>query len=236
MSGKYVTFAKTQRPKDDRLTVIIPTASPANRNKTIGARSLIKLSEYDNVLSRQVNILRNVYQELDILVVVGHNSDKICRTVPGLRYIENDRFAETSVVRSIALGLRATITDRVLIVYGDLVFNREIFNFDNSKSSIVVNSKSMKDSEVGVIVQDGLVTNLAYDLDKKWSQIVNLCGKELGLFRQYVNKREFEKCMCHEILNMVISDGGKFVAASPSNAHLVEIDCHKDIEIACQVK
>ena len=220
----------------DPLTVIIPTAGEGSRMKTYGTKSLIKLKDDLTILEYQIQLIRKRFgPNITIIVVSGFESDKIIYHSPEkIIHIENERYVDTSIVHSIGLGLKATITNRALIIYGDLVFNYATLSqpLENKSLLFIDTSNTMTDNEVGCIITDDRIENLMYDLPNKWAQIIYLTNKELKLIKQYCYNTLYEKWLGFELINLLISKGGRFFKAAPTNIAVNDIDCSKDITIA----
>lgn len=226
--------------KNDRdLSIIIPAAGMGRRMKAYGPKPLIPLGVQDNetVIGRQQCILRKLYPFSQIIVVVGYEADMVMNHLDDTIAVENEMFEQTNVVRSIAMGLRAVSPDckNVLIVYGDLVFNKETVTIPHyiiSKGLSAAIVGQMGDEEVGVTIVDGRITQCAYDLDTKWAQIVYLTGRELDIFKRVVWNRNHARWFGFEALNAVLHNGGILHAISPRGMKIAEIDTAKDIEKA----
>jgi choline kinase len=237
------TTSSLRQQQGEGLTVVIPTAGQGKRMKSYGPKALIELRQGETVLSRQLTILRKRFPLADFVVVTGFESDKICRHLPFLvRVVENQMHEETNVARSLDLGLKACVDERVLLVYGDLVFNSKTFeDMPQGESWALVdrpvNGQTQLNSlEVGITVIDNQVTRFAYGLDAKWGQVAFLEGSELQTFRRLAADRDRHRCFGFELLNAVLDKGGRLAAHSPAGMKLVEIDCSKDIELAQRIR
>lgn len=216
-----------------QISVVIPAAGMGRRMKSYGPKSLISLDGRQTVVERQVAILRHRYPQSEIIVVVGHEADRVMDSVVGVRFVENEHHETTNVLRSIGMGLRATSGDGVLIVYGDLVFTPSAVNIAGPRSVAVVENRGQMDGEeVGVTVVDGRITRFAYDLPTKWAQIVYLTGEELRTFRHVSRNRDYRRWYGFEGLNKVIEAGGHIRAVEPRRMKIAEIDTSRDIEKA----
>lgn len=228
----------------NNLSVVIPVAGSGRRMKSYGSKSLLHLSDGRSILRRQIDIFKRLFDKFkllsngeyiaDIVVVVGFDADKIYKTLPDcIRIVENENFDSTGVARSISLGIKATISKKVLVVYGDLVFNKEMFETLPDESCIFVDSKGrMNSSEVGIIIDGDNVVHLDYGLKTKWCHSVLLTGKELALFKTITSQQDKRKLSGHEILNLIIEKGGEFKAFEPKKMKLIEVDSNKDLEKA----
>lgn len=216
--------------------VIIPAAGMGHRMKYYGPKSLTELNHNTTILQHQLKIINSIYRDTRIILVVGYQADKIIKKVPQyITVIENENFVNTNVTRSIGMGLNASTKDGVVIIYGDLVFNRYALGFEiGDKSTIVIDKyKTMSDNEVGCVVNsNNIIEQLWYDLPDKWAQIVYLTGKELQLAKQLCNNPTNYNIYGFEMLNKIIGNGGEFKAFQPYKIKVNDIDCLKDLTIA----
>jgi choline kinase len=220
-----------------KLHVIIPAAGPGRRMRSYGAKALIELKAGQKLLERQVSILKKVYPHAGITVVLGFEADKIRRILPeDINIVENKDYENTNVAYSLALALQNK-QERVLIVYGDLVFNIETFaELELDKPCVLIDTRNQFNAqEVGLTVIDGQVSQFSYGLSTKWAQIVYLAEQELYLFKKYVLNKDRSRYFGFEILNYVLNHGGAFSAYEPSQMKIAEIDTSKDIELARRI-
>ena len=239
-ASRHITSTKRVAPSssnNDALTIIIPAASVGKRMKSLGPKALLSLNRGITILERQLKMLWAEYPQAEIVVVIGFQGDKVRKQFRGImpvRFITNPFYEDTNVAYSLQLAMQATISPRVLIVYGDLVFNANaIRTLATGPSALLVDSKNhFKAEEVGVQTHEGVVTNLSYGLDTKWGQMVYLIDEELRLFETSVFNTETEKWFGYEVLNNVINRGGVFSAIEPQHMRIAEVDTPKELEQA----
>lgn len=218
------------------LSIVIPAAGPGKRMKSYGPKTLIELKHGQTVVSRQVDILRHVFPGADLVVVVGYEAERVQRFLPpGVRVVENENFEDTNVARSIEMGVKASAGGAVLVVYGDLVFNRATFTgLVLGRSCVVVDSKCRRGCEVGVNIdkKTGDVEHFDYGLSPKWAHIMFAMGRELKLLRKFLFQPVSRRLFGFEVLNAMIDAGGAFAAVEPPGMRIAEIDSARDIEAA----
>ena len=218
--------------------VIIPAAGMGRRMKSYGPKPLIKIGN-STIINNQVNLLKTYLTDPTIVLVCGFRADILMNETPNhLLKVENEQYEQTNVVRSIGMGLRVIGNcSKLMIVYGDLVFNAiTIKSAKFKESSIIVTEKGMGDNEVGCIIDDrGYLTNLMYDLPMKWGQIATFMDEELKLFKQLCWDEKNNTKFGFEIINQIISRGGKFKCIQNKNIKIVDIDNSKDIQKAKEI-
>lgn len=221
---------KLQGPNE--LSVIIPAAGTGRRMKSYGPKCLLRSKGDMTIIEQIVDNVYNVYPLADTVVVVGFEADKVTQILPPrIRIVENQLYHDTNIVESIRLALNNIVTDSVLFVYGDLIFNPETIHnvVDNGSCAIVDSRNRFKSEEIGVTIVDNKITNFAYGLETKWAQIIFLCGKELEIFKALCFDRKRNKMYPFEIFNMMINLGGTVSVIEPDNMLIKEIDSLKDL-------
>lgn len=220
------------------LAVVIPAAGAARRMRSYGPRSLLSLPDGRTIVRRQIDMVRQAYPGAEILVVVGHEAEKVVRHLPaGVRVVENEHHEDTGPARSIALGLRATAADACLVVYGDLVFTRSaVEGLPTDRSGVLVDSSGLLSAEeVGLTTDGGVVTHFDYGLSVKWCHIAVLTGRELHLFKSIGSQAAHRRKLGFEVMNEVVDRGGVFYAHEPESMKLVDVDTTKDMKRAREV-
>ena len=209
-------------------------AGLGNRIRSNEPRSLIKIGN-KCLLKWQLENLRSMFSEPNILVGVGVESQKIMKRFSGeVSFIENQIYKETGSFETFRLLVNACTDENMLLIHGDLYFDANILcDADFSRSFIVLDtSNSIADREVGVTAVSNKASILSYGLPDKWAQIAFFTGKELAILRQLCYKsNEDSKCLLtFEIINSIINKGGSFKVHKPHKSFIVEIDCMKDIK------
>jgi choline kinase len=226
---------KIYEPKETKLiNVIIPAAGIGRRMKSYGCKSLL-LVKNNKLIDLQIKNIENSIPNHEIILITGFDSDRLMNNSPDhLIKIENEKYYENNVSKSISIGLRATKdSNHILILFGDLLLNNEtIDKIDFQKSSIVI-SEHMGDNEVGCnINQKGSLEYMMFDLPNKWAQIIYLTGKELTLFKKIVWSKQNHKKFCFELINDVVSQGGHFQCIKDKDIRVMDIDTSKDLQKA----
>ena len=110
--------------KKEKINVIIPAAGIGRRMKSYGPKPLIKIGN-STIIKNQINLLQTYIPDINIVLVCGFKAERLMNETPSsILKVENELYQETNVVRSIGMGLRVVgSTSKVMVVYGDLVFN-----------------------------------------------------------------------------------------------------------------
>ena len=222
----------------EEVSIIIPAAGMGRRMKSYGPKPLIKIGN-STIIKNQINLLKTYITNTTIILVCGFKSEILMSETPEhILKVENEGYKETNVARSIGIGLRV-IGDcsKVMVVYGDLVFNSETLkNISFKESSVIVTSQEMGEEEVGCIIdKKNKLTNLMYDLPNKWGQIGIFVDKELNLLKQLCWDKKNNTKFGFEIINQIIDKGGSFKCIQNKDIKIVDIDSSKDIQKAKEI-
>ena len=232
---RFTTTVKndgSKEKKDLDITVIIPVAGMGHRMKSYGPKCLLQANQKETILEKTISNIKREYTLSDIIVVAGFESNKVISSLPHyVRIVENSSFEETNIVESIRLGINAAANKKLLIVYGDLIFNvYSIRDLTNNGTCVIIDSKSrFKDDEVGVTIVKDKVTTFAYGLEKKWSQIAYFEGEDFDMLKKLCSNKKRSRLYPFEIFNMMIESGVKIKAVEPKRMTIKEIDSLKDL-------
>lgn len=223
---------------EHNLSVIIPCAGIGRRNKTFGPKCLFELNKKETILDRQIKVILEVFPKADITIITGFEHKSVYNHLNNKKYkvriVYNNEYEYTNVAYSIGLGMQANYNDNVLVVYGDVLFNKQaIVNLTLGSSKMLVDSKGNFDKQnVGVIISDGCITNIYHGLETKWGQIFFLNYETSKEFQNIALKNESYKKFSYEILNDMIDKGYTFEPLENKDSQLIEIDNFANLEKA----
>ena len=235
MPNRFTTTIKKTgagKTSEDPLTVIIPVAGMGHRMKSYGPKCLLPANSKETILEKTISNIKREYPYSDIIVVVGFESEKVIKSLPhAIRVVENKQYEETNIAESIRIGINASAHKKLLVVYGDLVFNiYSIRNLTSEGPWAVVDSKSrFKDEEIGVTVVDDFITNFAYGLSSKWSQIAYFENESFEILKSLCADKRKSKLYPFELFNIIINSGISIKAKEPKGMLIKEIDSLKDL-------
>lgn len=224
-------IAPSHRPSyREKYSIIIPAAGAGRRMRTYGPKSLIEIHN-QSILQKQLVEIQKAFKIFEVVLVGGFEFDKLAKEAPnGICLVENKDYQETNVLHSIKLGLDRVTTDKVLVIYGDLIFNNECLALPFHKESGLVLTNTMKKEEVGCILENNRIANLFYQLESKWAQISYFTGLELTMLKDIANEGFSSSWFGFEAINKIIDNGGNFKAFAPKNAKAIDIDCSADLK------
>ncbi len=220
--------------EDILIHVIIPSAGIGRRMKSYGCKSLLSIKD-KRLIDIQLEYINSRFIRNEIILITGFDSERLMNYSPeDIIKIENEKYYENNVIRSISMGLRAIKDNRhVLVVLGDVLLNQKALELiDHNESSIII-SNHMSENEVGCNINGkGLLEYMMFDLPNKWGHIIYLTGKELDLFKKNAWSKNKDKKFCFEIINDIVNQGGRIKCIIDNNIKVMDIDTSKDLQKA----
>lgn len=239
MNSRFTTKITSGKHKSHNnmanTAIAILSAGTGARIKSHEPRSLIKIGT-KTLIEHQLSTIRNIFDNPEIIAVVGCKSEKVIKKIRGdVRIVENQIHDTTNASESIRLAFNNSLKENLLFMHGDLYFNTETLkNADYAKSFVVIDNKNMiSEKEVGLTVCKDAATIFSYGLPTKWCQMAYIAGKELKILKTIFNKFDHthKKMLSFEILNKMISMGAIFKCYEPEDMSILEIDRIKDLKI-----
>lgn len=210
------------------MKAIILNAGMSSRMKTYEPRATLKINE-KMLIEHQYDSL--IYHKFSVKTVVGFKGNKLVKKINHLP-IEIDynlQYEKTNNAQSLKIGFRPEYNN-LLVINGDILFNKETLDVDYSKSFVIIDNKQqIKDREIGAVSSNNLLTNLSYGIKQKWCQIVFFTGEEFSLLHQVLYSTKVEKKLTFEIINQIIDMGGTFNTYENPSMKISEIDCVKEL-------
>ncbi len=232
---RHIFPAKRAMPgRSSELSVVIPAAGIGRRMKDKTSKSLLPING-GTLIEYQINAIWSQFPKAEIVVVTGYQADRVEKQIKDypVRVVYNPIFETSNVAFSIGLGLRATLSDHLLIIHGDLFFNKESISHivDGNSKLLVDTAKSFNTDEVGFVIDENAnVTNLSYGLPQKWAQITYLRGRELDLFKPICYNEDAVRWFGYEALNGMLEKGGILETHEVSSAHVIDLDTQQDLQ------
>lgn len=219
--------------KKYKTSFILLCAGEANRMKSHGPIPLIRVTPELNLIQHQISIIKECIAIPEIIGVFGYEADKIMNnTSTDFVKVHNENYASSNIMRSIGLGLRASTADRALIIYGDLLFNRETLANAKLEESCLFTDRAglfCQDSIGCTFNEQNVAEQLLYELPNKWVQIAYVMGREFNLLKSIAWNREKDKLFGFEAMNEIINKNGILHDHSPKNMKIIDIDSSKDL-------
>lgn len=212
---------------------IILSAGISNKMKTYEPRSLLKIGDMF-LFEKQYASISRALPSTKISIVCGYKKERVLKKVSGcqlnLSIFINDKFEASGPTYSLFCALDKSKED-VFFMHGDILFDYRLLETSYTESFIIFDSDGqLKDSEVGIVESNGIVSNFSYGLKtkKKWCQMAFLTGLEFELLKKLSLSEKYKYMLTFETLNEIIRLGG-VIKCIPSNGLFIsEIDSIKE--------
>lgn len=204
--------------------------------KGYGPKSLIKVHN-KHIIDHQISTCSALFKKPEFVVIGGYEFEKlksVCN-YKNVKFVKNSQYYIYNICYTFKVGLPyLNKTKQLLIIYGDIFFNKEtLSDLSYKESFLLYDSKNrINKKSPGCTIVDNNVTYLDYGLNNKWCQILYLCGHELDIFKQVINEPSKKNYYGFEIINEIINNKGIIKAYEPDRMKLVEIDHYRDIKRA----
>ena len=212
----------------DEPTIIIPMVSDKWRLKL----------HITTIAEKQLQQIRKVFPNNEIIIVTNPEKLDFINSIrqKNITVVENHN-TSSNVAHSIFLGIMEASPNSVLLIYDDIVFNKETIMGLTTDSSYVIidNLKQIANNKVGVTVVDNKATIFSYGLPTKWAKIVHLSKNELNILKNICTTSNVGHLFVFELLNLIINAGGTIGAIEKSEMKIVEINVNKDINKARKI-
>jgi choline kinase len=186
------------------------------------------------VIEHQLDTIYAVYPTADITLVLGFEATKIYKKIfrlyPKIRYIFVENYDTHNQVYSILQGVMSSTTTNLLLIYGDILFNKSTINkleLDKSYLLSDTNQQMLKD-RVGINGNNSRVSILHHGIKNKWAQIAIFAESELTILKRLLLYRESYKWLGYEAINYIIKNGGSFTLLENKRQNIKEISNIQD--------
>lgn len=233
---KYLNndIATIYSPSKIPISVIIPAANPGIRMRSYGSKSLLPCRN-KTVVESQVKIINQHLYNPDIILVTGFESQKVNKHITNkklnVKCVENENWENENIVGSIKVGLSSAKHKNILIVYGDVAFNKYALQLPISTYSLILTEyqKFMNKDSVGCITNNNQVEQLMYDIPNKWCNIVYFSKNDYECLNAVCNKEGYERRFGFEMINKMIEYGCSIKSCQNKNSKVIDIIGSKDI-------
>lgn len=169
-----------------------------------------------------------MWPRADIVCVLGFEGEKIYRATKDLnvKYVFNEFYNESGSFRSLMLGYRACSNKNIVVIHGDILFNKKNLKFDLNNSTVLVNKGTSED--VGVLLNNKQVMNFSYGFEYTWQKIIYLENKTGAILKDIeLHDDDFNK-LDFELYNRLIDNSTCF---DVYNTKTIEINTIKDYKL-----
>lgn len=199
------------------VTIVLLCDSPGYRMKSYGPLSLIQINR-TRLIDIQISAIQKVFNNFELILCLGFDSEKVCRYVRSkypylnIRFVENQLYDSSNSCESLRLSLNNLCNKNVLICDGNLLLNKNcLSNIDTNVSCALIEKSPSDTLEIGLnIDENSIIQHFSFGATKTWSEIIFLKGEEIidnlrKAIVNYENKTRFMFEAINELINMKYS-------------------------------
>lgn len=197
------------------MNIIILADKYQKRMKSRGCVGLIKYN-HKNVLNHQHKVLNGSFPNCHIIYIYGFDGKRLISYVnknigdyPRTTFLNNDLYDQHNNTHSLSLA-KNYLNDDCLLLFGDNTIKQTTFDSFKltSHSQIFVNQKIK--TKLGCVITDGLVQNIAYDLDNYLPEIYFISKTHSSALQQLTSNIDNYNCFIFETINKMIDSNHEF--------------------------
>lgn len=163
------------------------------------------------LIDAQLNTISKSFDNYEVIVSISKDIEFLAEYINAnkrynIRIVENQISEETNECESIRLALNNVTKNKVLIMNGSILFNK-----NNLKSLIYDRlSTTMQENfdhgiEIGINTDGNIVQHFSFGASKAWPEILFIDKKEnLNMIRSMLVNKKYKKKMFFELLNDLI--------------------------------
>ena len=194
---------------EELITVILLSEKAGHRMKSYGPTPLIRIGDL-TLLDRQVEAIRSVFINFEIIVCAGFDAERVARYINGkyanepIRIVENQIHQHSNCCESSRLCLNNTTNNKVLLCNGNLLFDSNTLSLIHIKDSYVISENGgSRNLEIGMTINDlGYAENFCYGLENIWSEMVFFNSADtIEAFRKIISTIDYKNKFVFEALN-----------------------------------
>lgn len=217
------------------IDVILIVSEITKGMKSVGSKSLLKVSSEITLVEHQINQIKSIDKNLKITVITGFDHEKISKLIKK-KYkninILYDKDYETNN-QSASLNLffqHHPKADKLLIVNSGILFKHSSILSDTlcGNSKIYLLDKPKNNFTIGCDDSQNL-EYIFYDLPQPWSECLYLNKEAIDRIRKMILSSKIEQMYIFEIINSLLLNNIIFDKIYIKKSNIVKINGIKDI-------
>jgi hypothetical protein len=200
-------YSKIQEP----ISVVLLYDSTINRMKSYGPIALFNLKDNIKILDYHISFIHAHFENADIMICIGPESEKIIKYVQtkyyntNIRIVENQIHNLTNACESLRLCLNNTSNSSVLIINA-LTLPKKIKPLQKSGVMLYI-SEENKRSEIGININEkNQVEHMSFCAKNSWLDMMWINNKNvLSIIKKILLQESYKKKMWFELINEMIS-------------------------------
>ena len=163
------------------------------------------------LIDYQIASIKKYNKNCQIILVIGFKSKKVIDHIhenyKDIILVENPNYESTTAVESLRMAMNVVTRGDLFFVYGNNFFNNYIFTFKDKKRPVLVkqNEQTKKSYNLGIIEQNGVLTNISYGADQEWAEVMFIPQCLFYNFREAIKEIKPHEDMSH-LINLFNSE------------------------------
>lgn len=227
-SIKYVTSTRKTKSSQKLVTVVLLYHSFISRMKSMGNIAMINISSNKKIVDHHIECIQEAFENVEIIISAGYEAQKIQSYISksyrhvNVRCVENVMYEETGLCESLRLAVNNTNNDNILVINGNVFFDRNnLKNMDLKQCQAMITKSDGTNLDIGVNL-DGKNMSIEYicygAMGSKWCEIFYIhSGNSAVEFRKALASRDFKNKVLYEIVNLLV--GNKKISIQPVEAN-----------------
>ena len=209
---------KTQPPikveKPPLISVVILCDLPGYRMKSYGPTSLVHINN-KCLIDMQIDCIKKSFENYEIILCVGFDSEKICKYVRtkyknlNIRLVENQIFNSCNSCEGVRLSINNTLNDKILILDGSLLIHKKTLSIiDTTKICALIEKHPSGNLEIGInINNENKAQHFSFGAYRTWSELIYINGLDaVENLRKFLNNDESKKKFIFEAMNDLLKN------------------------------
>lgn len=214
-----------------RVSIILLTAFPDKKIKSVGNKALLKLNKDTTVIEYQISCLNKIFKNPQIIIIGGFDGKRLhkyinSKKISNVVYVEHDLESTSNIGESILYGISKISNDRILIYNSNIILNKEtVLKLKNiTDSSYILYTKKCI-GDFGCTIQNNKLINCFFDMDNKIYDYLYLDKQDTEIFKSLINKtHNIKKYYLFEIINMCVDNNINILPIHIPQKHIHILD------------
>src|SRR3954451_21913115 len=222
--------------------VVILAAGLGTRLGRPHPKPLTRLRSGESIMRRAVDALRAAYgEDVYVTAVAGFKLDLVIEAMPDISFVYNEVYDSTNTSKSLLKALRLSQPGWVLLLNGDVVFDRRVLGLVHDKieagrSFVCVNTASVAEEEVKYTLDDnGYIHELSKSVVDGLGEAVGITfvsGEDKAALIARLDEADDHDYFERGLEVAIERDGLRIEALDISQYQVVEVDFEDDLSRA----
>lgn len=210
------TQIKKYQTYDDHITFIILCDIPGYRMKSYGPSCLLPIGKI-RLIDYQIGIIKDIFKNAEIFLCLGFESDNAIKYIydnnnkHDIKIIENQLFEQYYSCESLRLALNAISNNKVFIIDGSLLINKDMFKNISLDQNLIFSQKELDSFEISFNINEKKsVEHMSYGASTIWIETIYIINEDIVKFKKLLCGGSFRNKFIFEAINELIKQKIEF--------------------------